>query len=171
VIATAEGGSNADVTNTMRVGDGEYDCTTSEYRTFVDPDSFLIPLPGEEKPETVVASSSEYFSEDVIGCTRTYSLELENGDPAPDYFDIDPTTGVITLTNSGDRLVSDSIVVKILSTDGVEPRIVDYGTEYPVEYKTAAIAVSSICGLGSSVVTAPVLDDLSQPSNYLPNEL
>lgn len=55
---------------------------------------------------------------------QTYSLEFENGDPAPDYYRIDSMTGAVHLENKYYQLVDDSIVVAIASTDGVQ-------THYP----------------------------------------
>ena len=63
-----------------------------------DAESYDFSYDENTEPGTVLGTVS---ATDLEGDTVTYSLVFEDGDPLADYFDIDPDTGEITLTEAG----------------------------------------------------------------------
>jgi len=71
---------------------------------------------------------------------------MTNGSPLPDYFNINPVTGRITVIISGDYFLDDVIRVVITSGDFVQ--------------RTGNIYVVSGCCPDSTVITRPQLSYL-----------
>lgn len=88
----------------------------------------------------------------------TYSLELSDGSPAPDYLSIDSTSGVVTFNSETDQPVNsqDQIIIAISATDNVMPRVTAF--RYPYVQRTEPIALGSFCGPESTVITSVKLD-------------
>ncbi|MCG9725445.1 cadherin repeat domain-containing protein [Vibrio brasiliensis] len=63
-----------------------------------DAESYDFSYDENSEPGTVLGTVS---ATDLEGDAVTYSLVFEEGDPLADYFDIDPDTGEITLTEAG----------------------------------------------------------------------
>lgn len=135
----------------MKVIDAEYGCVNALVYDVADV-QFEIPSRAEEL-ETIFDAAIDYVEEPVSGCMQSYSLELANGDPAPDYYQVDAETGAIYLENKAYMKIDDDIAVVISSTDGVQPH-------YPFVQKTTVFKVATACGLDSTTFIAPKQGEL-----------
>lgn len=148
VTAVLSGGKTCKAPGIMQILPPVYDCTTARSTMTLLQASreFCLPNGGLSREEILFNAGTEYFGDAPFGCSRSYSLEMTNGNPVPDYFDINSVTGRLTVRISGDYIIDDVIRIKL--TDGSHV------------HRTENIYIMLRCCATSTTVSGPACNTL-----------
>lgn len=128
--------------------------------------SYNIPAQNENE-ESFPAISTNYVLAPSDGCTQTFDYEMADGSAKPSELVIDSTTGLFTLTNKASQEVNYQITILVNNIGGSteDDTGADVTDQYNPRLPIEDIVVQANCGLASTILTAPPLNDLSQPPN------
>jgi hypothetical protein len=159
ITAHAEGGAEGSIELETTI---ERVCFQGLIGSFSKVYQFDIPESDDETVNFPAASTLYVSQPDFLeGCTQTFSYAMSDGSAAPAELSIDASTGIFSLVNKASIKGTYYVDITIVSSD-------EESSANDVTNTVTNVEIDLVCGVDSTIVTAPSMETLYQIPNYTP---